>query len=79
MALVETRPVGCLPNAYRDGDCAGCDSARAHDGARGLVCAGYARVSSADQKSDLDRQMQRLRDYAAAKGYTVSKEVSELA
>jgi len=39
----------------------------------------YARVSSADQKSDLDRQMHRLRDYAAAKGYNVSKEVSELA
>lgn len=39
----------------------------------------YARVSSADQKSDLERQMQRLRDYAAAKGYSVSKEVSELA
>ena len=39
----------------------------------------YARVSSADQKSDVDRQMQRLRDYAAAKGYSVSKEVSEIA
>ncbi len=39
----------------------------------------YARVSSADQKADLDRQMQRLRDYAAAKGYSVSKEVSEIA
>ncbi len=39
----------------------------------------YARVSSADQKADLDRQMHRLRDYAAAKGYSVSKEVSELA
>jgi putative resolvase len=39
----------------------------------------YARVSSADQKSDLERQMQRLRDYAAAKGYSVSKEVSEIA
>jgi putative resolvase len=39
----------------------------------------YARVSSADQKSDLERQMQRLRDYAAAKGYAVSKEVSEIA
>jgi len=38
-----------------------------------------ARVSSADQKSDLNRQMQRLRDYAAAKGYSVSKEVSEIA
>jgi putative resolvase len=39
----------------------------------------YARVSSADQKSDLERQIQRLRDYAAAKGYVVSKEVSEVA
>ena len=28
----------------------------------------YARVSSADQKEDALRQMQRLRDYAAAKG-----------
>jgi putative resolvase len=39
----------------------------------------YARVSSVDQKSDLDRQMQRLRDYAAAKGYQVAKEVTEIA
>jgi putative resolvase len=39
----------------------------------------YARVSSAEQKADLERQMQRLQDYAAAKGYTVSKEVSEIA
>jgi predicted site-specific integrase-resolvase len=39
----------------------------------------YARVSSADQKADLDRQIQRLRDYAAAKGYSVSREVSEIA
>jgi len=39
----------------------------------------YARVSSADQKSDLERQMERLHDYAAAKGYRVSKEVSEIA
>ncbi len=39
----------------------------------------YARVSSADQKDDLTRQLHRLRDYAAAKGYSVSKEVIELA
>jgi predicted site-specific integrase-resolvase len=39
----------------------------------------YARVSSADQKDDLERQMQRLKDYAAAKGYPVTKIVSELA
>jgi putative resolvase len=39
----------------------------------------YARVSSADQKEDLDRQMQRLKDHAASHGYHVSKMVSELA
>jgi len=39
----------------------------------------YARVSSVDQKADVERQLERLRDYAAAKGYTVSKEVVELA
>jgi putative resolvase len=39
----------------------------------------YARVSSADQKEDLERQMQRLKDYAASRGYQVSKIVSELA
>ena len=39
----------------------------------------YARVSSADQQAGLDRQRQRLRDYAAAKGYIVAKEVSERA
>jgi putative resolvase len=39
----------------------------------------YARVSEASQKEDLERQLQRLKDYAAAKGYTVSKEVVEIA
>jgi putative resolvase len=39
----------------------------------------YARVSSADQKSDLERQVQRLRDYATARGYQVAKEVTEIA
>ncbi len=39
----------------------------------------YARVSSIGQKEDLDRQLQRLKDYAAAKGYQVSKEVTEIA
>lgn len=38
----------------------------------------YARVSSSDQKEDLQRQLQRLRDYASAKGLRVSKEVSEV-
>jgi putative resolvase len=39
----------------------------------------YARVSSADQKDDLERQMHRLKDYAASRGYHVTKTVSELA
>lgn len=39
----------------------------------------YARVSSADQKADATRQMQRLRDYAAARGYRVVAEVTEIA
>jgi putative resolvase len=39
----------------------------------------YARVSSLAQKEDLERQIQRLKDYAAAKGYQVSKVVTEIA
>ena len=39
----------------------------------------YARVSSAAQKEDALRQMQRLRDYDAAKGYQVMVEVTEIA
>src|SRR5262249_5512006 len=39
----------------------------------------YARVSSAEQKADVMRQMQRLRDYAAARGYQVIAEVTEIA
>ncbi len=39
----------------------------------------YARVSSLEQKEDLERQIQRLKDYAAAKGYQVAKEITEIA
>jgi putative resolvase len=39
----------------------------------------YARVSSADQKDDAARQMERLRAYAAARGYQVVAEVTEIA
>ena len=38
----------------------------------------YARVSSHDQKPDLGRQLQRLRDFAAAKGYRIACEKSEI-
>jgi len=39
----------------------------------------YARVSSHDQKADAQRQLERLRDYAAARGYKVTTEVVEIA
>src|SRR5215469_12787523 len=39
----------------------------------------YARVSSADQAADRDRQRQRLRDYAAANGDSIAKAVRETA
>src|SRR5258706_6401967 len=45
-------------------------------GARGVAL--YARVSSVDQKSDLERQMERLKDYAAAHGYQVTRMVQEI-
>ncbi len=38
----------------------------------------YARVSSVAQKSDLERQMERLKDYAAAHGYQVTRMVQEI-
>ncbi len=38
----------------------------------------YGRVSSSDQKNDLERQMQRLRDYAAIHGLKVVQEVQEV-
>jgi predicted site-specific integrase-resolvase len=38
----------------------------------------YARVSSGDQAADLDRQVQRLRDYAAVQGLHVVQEVQEI-
>lgn len=39
----------------------------------------YARVSSADQKEEVQRQLERLRTYALARGYQVAKEVMEIA
>ncbi|MFX0113705.1 MAG: IS607 family transposase [Candidatus Hodarchaeota archaeon] len=38
----------------------------------------YARVSSYDQKNDLERQLQRLRNYCASKGLTIDQEVTEI-
>jgi predicted site-specific integrase-resolvase len=38
----------------------------------------YARVSSSENKSNLEGQLNRLRNYATAKGYTILKEVKEV-
>jgi predicted site-specific integrase-resolvase len=38
----------------------------------------YGRVSSGDQKEDLARQVQRLRDYCAAQGWSIAKEVTDI-
>ena len=38
----------------------------------------YGRVSSSDQKEDLARQIDRLRDFAAARGFVVVAEITEI-
>jgi len=49
----------------------------AHPVASGVAL--YARVSSADHKEDAARQMERLKADAAARGYQVTTEVTEIA
>ncbi len=39
----------------------------------------YARVSTQGQKADLDRQVERLKTYAASRGYQVTKIVQKIA
>lgn len=39
----------------------------------------YARVSTSGQKADLERQIERLKNYAAGRGYQISKIVQEVA
>ena len=43
-----------------------------------VVACIYARVSSCENKSNLDRQAERLTQYAAARGYTIHKVVKEV-
>ena len=45
----------------------------------GTMVVVYARVSSPSQKESLDRQVARLEDYCAAKGYQISRIVKEIA
>ena len=39
----------------------------------------YARVSSHEHRANLERQVERLEDYCAAKGYQIATEVREVA
>jgi len=43
-----------------------------------LKIALYARVSSTENKNNLEKQMERLKNYACAKGYKIHKEVMEI-
>lgn len=38
----------------------------------------YSRVSSSENKKNLDLQMERLRSYAVAKGYKIKNEIKEI-
>lgn len=38
----------------------------------------YARVSSSENKDNLNTQLERLRSYASAKGYEIYKEIAEI-
>ena len=42
-------------------------------------CILYARVSTSEQKEHIDRQLDRLRDYANSKGYQIVEECKEIA
>ena len=42
------------------------------------LVATYARVSSSENKSNLESQSERLRNYSNAKGYKIHKEVKEI-
>lgn len=46
---------------------------------KGTRAALYSRVSSSENKSNLEPQSQRLYDFAVAKGFTISKNVKECA
>lgn len=43
-----------------------------------IKVATYARISSSENKDNLEKQKERLRLYCAAKGYKIDKEVTEI-
>ena len=43
-----------------------------------LTCIIYTRVSSSENKANLETQLERLRNYASIKGYTIIDEIKEI-
>lgn len=62
------RPLGCIKNPAFE-------TKKANENKVIL----YARVSSTNNKASLSGQIERMKSFAAAKGYTVIDEVSEIA
>lgn len=68
---------GKLPNAYADDK--GSIFIRLEEEKKDRCVAIYCRVSSHDQKSDLERQINRLSDFAIKNGFVVNKVYKEIA
>lgn len=69
---------GKIPNAVQDPITKNIYIKKLNEKSRLNRVALYARVSSHPQKQDLERQLQRLRDYSTAKGYQVTEAVKEI-
>ena len=68
---------GKLPNAYADEN--GSIFIKLDEEKRDEFVVLYCRVSSHDQKNDLERQVDRLSDYAIRNGFNVNKVYKEIA
>ena len=68
---------GLLPNAYSDEK--GSIFIRLNEEKKEDFVVIYARVSSNDQRRDLERQVDRLSDFAIKNGYTINKIYKEVA
>ena len=68
---------GLLPNAYADSK--GSIFVKLDDDKKDNYCVIYARVSSHDQKQDLERQVERLSNFAINNGYSIKQIYKEIA
>ncbi len=70
---------GQIEGAYKDGNGRIYVKTNSFEDKKEEAVVIYARVSSHEQKNDLERQIERLRLYCASKGYKIYKEVKEVA